>query len=150
MYYFRGAWVAQSVERLSALGLGHDPGVLGSSPASGSLLNGGSLLLPLPLSLVMCALSPAYSVFQKNKTYKIVNIKINAFLWSLVFLLIIIHWEPKEMKVVKLPHPERWAWTWDSPLFHILSALAPPLPSSQWVLWLDAVMSAHCSHATLT
>ena len=35
----RGAWVAQWV-KASAFGSGHDPGVLGSSPASGSLLRG--------------------------------------------------------------------------------------------------------------
>uniref|UniRef100_A0A452QYQ6 HEAT repeat containing 5A n=1 Tax=Ursus americanus TaxID=9643 RepID=A0A452QYQ6_URSAM len=38
---FWGNWVAQSVKRLTlGFGSGYDPGVLGSSPASGSLLSG--------------------------------------------------------------------------------------------------------------
>jgi len=35
----KGTWVAQSVKP-SAFGSGHDSGVLGSSPISGSLLHG--------------------------------------------------------------------------------------------------------------
>ena len=54
-----GAWVAQWV-KASAFGSGHDPGVLGSSPASGSLLSRGPAsfsLLSLPASLPTCDLS---------------------------------------------------------------------------------------------
>ena len=44
----RGAWVAQWV-KASAFGSGRDPGVLGSSPASGSLLSEEPASLPLSL-----------------------------------------------------------------------------------------------------
>ena len=50
----RGArWL---VGEASAFGSGHDPGVLGWSPASGSLLM-GCLLLPLDLSLLVLSVS---------------------------------------------------------------------------------------------
>ena len=36
--YHRGSWVAQSVEHVTLdFGSGHDPGVMGSSPVSGSM-----------------------------------------------------------------------------------------------------------------
>ena len=44
----------------SAFGSGRDPGVLGSSPTSGS--SAGSLLLPLPLPLLVFPLSLAVSI----------------------------------------------------------------------------------------
>ena len=46
----KGAWVAQWV-KASAFGSGHDPRVLGKSPASDSLLNGEPASFPLPACL---------------------------------------------------------------------------------------------------
>ena len=54
----RGAWVAQW-DKASAFSSGHDPRVLGLSPALGSLLSRepASLPLSLPASLPTCDLS---------------------------------------------------------------------------------------------
>ena len=49
----RGAWVAQWV-RASAFGSGHGPRVLGSSPASGSLLSGEPASSSLSACLSAC------------------------------------------------------------------------------------------------
>nr|XP_035925429.1 RNA 3'-terminal phosphate cyclase isoform X4 [Halichoerus grypus]XP_035925430.1 RNA 3'-terminal phosphate cyclase isoform X4 [Halichoerus grypus] len=57
-----GSWVAQS---LSAFGSGHDPRVLGSSPASGSLLH-GKPASPSPTPSA-CVPSLALSLFLSNK-----------------------------------------------------------------------------------
>ena len=62
-----GAWVAQWVEA-SAFGSGHDLGVLGSSPASGSLLGSEPASLPLSLSLPACL--PACDLCLINKIFK--------------------------------------------------------------------------------
>ena len=56
----RGAWVAQRLSEVSALGSGRDPGVMGWSPTSGS--SAMSLLLPLPLPLLVFPLSLAVSI----------------------------------------------------------------------------------------
>ena len=48
--FLGGAWVAQWV-KASAFSSGHDPRILGSSPASGSLLSGEPASLPLSACL---------------------------------------------------------------------------------------------------
>ena len=62
------AWVAQSV--VSALGSGHDPRVLGSSPTLGSLLTGGSASLfpSAPPSACDLSLSNKYIKSLKKNT----------------------------------------------------------------------------------
>ena len=52
----------------SAIGSGHDLGVLGSSPVSGSL-RGGGLLLPPPARPPACACVCMYSPCQINKFF---------------------------------------------------------------------------------
>ena len=63
---WRGAWVAQSV-KCPSLGFssGHDLTVLSSSPMSGSVLTGRSLLGILSLSLSLCA--PVLLARSQNK-----------------------------------------------------------------------------------
>ena len=55
--------------KVAAFGSGHDPGILGSSPASGSLLSWepASSLLSLPASLPTCDLCQINKIFKKKK-----------------------------------------------------------------------------------
>ena len=63
-----GAWVAQSVEHPALdLGSGHDPGIVGSSPTSGSVLSvepawDSLSLCPSTLLMHACALSLSLSL----------------------------------------------------------------------------------------
>ena len=57
---FRGTWVAQWV-KAAAFGSGHDPRVLGWSPALGSLLSWVPDSLSLSASPPACALSLSFS-----------------------------------------------------------------------------------------
>ena len=61
--YLWGRLGGTAVQRLSAFGPGRDPGVLGSSPTSGS--SAVSLLLPLLLPLLVFPLSLAVSISVK-------------------------------------------------------------------------------------
>ena len=66
----RGTWVTQLIERLTlGFSSGHDLGVVGSSSALGSALNGESACDPLSPSpsapASACALSPSLSQMDK-------------------------------------------------------------------------------------
>ena len=72
---FRGTWVAQWV-KASAFVSGHDPRVLGSSPALGSLLStesNSSPSLSLPASLPTCDLCQINKILKKKERNSIIK-----------------------------------------------------------------------------
>jgi len=80
---------------VSAFGSGHDPRVLGSSPAHRAPCSVGSLLIPLPLPLLvfllLLALCQINKIFKKKKRKRTQSLK----LLHSVFILF-----PKEFQVL--------------------------------------------------